>query len=124
MAYATFFEIGGHVIESKVVSSGQSPRPAATNYLLEKGKQMGVPKPLMRKGAKEIEKSTGIDIVKIGNVPGRARRAQWAFRTAAIIALADGPLPIGDAIAVGLLATYGTYEAAMIVKDVKEGVGY
>ena len=124
MAYATFFEIGGHVVESYVESQGQPSRPVANNVLLEKGKQMGVPKPLMRKGAKEIQKSTGFDIVKIANAPGRAKRAGWAFRTAAALALVDGPLPVGDAIAVGLLATYGTYETVMLVKDAKEGVGY
>lgn len=124
MAYATFFEIGGHVVESYVESQGQPSRPVAKNVLLEKGKEMGVPKPLMRKGAKEIEKSTGIDLVKIANAPGRVRRASWAFRTAAALALVDGPLPVGDAIAVGLLATYGTYETVMVVKDIKEGTGY
>ena len=124
MAYATFFEIGGHVVESYVESQGQHSRPMADNVLLEKGKQMGVPKPLMRKGAKEIQKSTGFDIVKLANAPGRAKRAGWAFRTAAALALVDGPLPVGDAIAVGLLATYGTYETVMLVKDAKEGVGY
>lgn len=130
MGYATFFEIGGHVIESyidqqnRVTLPNAGMRPASGNYLLDKGKQMGVPKPLMRKGAKEIQKESGIDLLKIANAPGRVRRASWAFRTAAALALIDGPLPVGDAIAIGLLATYGTYETVMVAKDIKEGVGY
>ena len=124
MSYSTYFEIGGHVLESYVESVGQPSRPIAQNVLMEKGKQAGVPKPLMRKGAKELEKSTGIDVMQIANAPGRVRRASWAFRTAAALAIVDGPLPVGDALAAGLLVTYGTYETVMIVKDVKEGVGY
>jgi len=130
MAYATYFEIGGHVLESYIDSQDRvtlpnaGMRPAGGNYLLDKGKQAGVPKPLMRKGAKELEKSTGVDLMRIANAPGRVRRASWAFRTAAALAVVDGPLPIGDALAAGLLVTYGTYETVMIVKDVKEGVGY
>ena len=124
MAYATYFEIGGHVLESYVESQGRPGRPNNVNPLMEKGKQMGVPKPLMRKGAKEIKKETGMDLIKIANTPARVRRASWAFRTAVALVAIDGPLPFGDALAAGLLATYGTYETVMIVKDVKEGVGY
>jgi len=123
MAYQTFFEIGGHVIESYVVSEGHPSRPLAKNVLLEKGKQMGIPKPLMKAGAKEIQESSGVDILKIANTPGRAKRAGWAFRTAAALALVDGPLPVGDALAAGLLVSYGIYETGMIVKDTKEAVG-
>lgn len=123
MAYATFFEIGGHVVESYVESQGQPSRPAI-NPLMDKAKQKGVPKPLLRKGAKEIKAETGIDVVQISQGLGRAKRATWAFRTAAALALIDGPLPVGDAIAIGLLATYGTYEGVMFVKDVKEGSGF
>ena len=123
MAYQTFFEIGGHVIESYVVSEGHPSRPLAKNVLLEKGKQMGIPKPLMKAGAKEIQESSGVDILKIANTPGRAKRAGWAFRTAAMFALADGPIPVGDALAAGLLVSYGIYETGMIVKDTKEAVG-
>lgn len=123
MAYATYFEIGGHVVESYVEGQGHPGRPAISP-LMDKGKQMGVPKPLMRKGAKEIKKETGVDIVQFSQGIGRGKRASWAFRTAAALALVDGPLPVGDAIAIGLLATYGTYEGIMFVKDVTESVGY
>ena len=124
MGYTTFFEIGGHVIESYVVDEGYPVRPSRNNVLLDKGKQMGIPKPLMKAGAKEIQKSSGVDILKIANTPGRAKRAGWAFRTAAMLALADGPIPVGDALAAGLLVSYGIYETGMIVKDTKQAVGY
>ena len=34
--------------------------------------------------------------------------------------MADGPLPIGDALAVGFLALYGGYEVGMAVKDIRQ----
>ena len=49
---------------------------------------------------------------------GRARRARWAFVTAATLAAADGPLPIGDAAAIVFLAGYGIYEGYGAVQDI------
>jgi len=121
--YSTFFEIGGHVIESYVDGDGTSPRPPR-NIIYEKGKQLGVPKPLISQASKEMKEATGIDIIKLGSAGGRGRRAGWALRTAAALALVDGPVPIGDALAAGLLVGYAGYEVTRTVFDVKEGFGY
>lgn len=123
MAYQTFFEIGGHVIESYVEQQGQPSRPAI-NPLLEKGRQMGIPKPLIVAGSKELKESTGVDLIRASRAAGRGKRAGWALRTAAALALVDGPLPMGDAIAAGLLVTYAGYEIVSAGLDVKEGLGY
>ena len=121
--HATFFEIGGHVIESYVERDGISSRPPR-NVVYEKGKQLGVPKPLIRQASKEMKEATGIDIVKLGSAGGRGRRAGWALRTAAALALVDGPVPIGDAVAAGLLVAYAGYEVTRTAIEVKEGLGY
>jgi len=124
MAYQTFFEIGGHVIESYTESQGHPARPMISNPLLEKGKEMGVPKPLLKQAQKEIKTASGIDIGKVSRSAGRAKRAGWAIRTAAALALVDGPIPVGDAAAAVFLVAYAGYESALAVQDLKEGVGY
>ena len=123
MAVKTFFEIGGHVVETYVEQKNMPTRPVI-NPLLEGGKQMGIPKPLLVAGAKEIKESTDVDLMKLSRSGGRGRRAGWALRTAAALALIDGPVPIGDAIAAGLLVTYAGYEIVTAVTDAKEGLGY
>ena len=121
--HTTFFEIGGLVIESYVVSGGVEQRPPQ-NIIYEKGKQLGVPKPLIKTASKELEEASGIDIIKLGSAGGRGRRAGWALRTAAALALIDGPVPIGDALAAGLLVVYAGYEVTRTAYEVKEGFGY
>ncbi len=58
-----------------------------------------------RKGDHTIH---GVD--GIGTVPGRARRARYAFTLAGSLVLVDGPLLVGDLAAAGVLIGYGTYE--------------
>lgn len=118
MGYGTFFEIGGHVIESYVDQEQYGPRPAA-NPLFEKAKEYGVPAPLVRQGAKETKQKTGVDPVVIGRATGRARRARRAFQIALALAAVDGPLPIGDALAIGVLTAYGAYEVVTAVGEVR-----
>ena len=120
--YSTFFEIGGHVVES-YYEEEFGPRPR-TNPLIVQAKRKGVPAPLVRQASKEIAASTGIDAMKVSSAYGRARRARRALTIAAALAAADGPLPIGDAIAIGVLGSYAAYETVMAVGEVKEGVGY
>ncbi len=119
MTYSTFFEIGGHVIENDVQSRGMPGRPAPTD-IKHIAKQTGVPAPLLRQGSREIQKTTGYDVARAAQAPGRLRRAQWAFGVAGTLAMADGPLPIGDALAAGFLALYGGYEVGMAVKDIRQ----
>jgi hypothetical protein len=95
-------------------------RPPATSLPKYVKKKYGVPEPVTKKAAKQIQQDTGVDLVKLVGVAGRKRRAVWAFRAAAALALADGPLPMGDALAIGVLAAYGTYEVVQGVKDVQE----
>ena len=116
MSYCTYFEIGGHVIENQVVSRKMPGRPAPTD-LKHVAKQTGVPAPLLRKAGKDVQEKTGYDVVRAAEGYGRLRRARWAATTALGIAAVDGPLPFGDAVAVGFLAAYGAYEFVAGIGD-------
>ncbi len=120
--YSTFFEIGGHVVESYYEEEfGSQPR---TNPLIVQAKRKGIPATLVRQASKEVAESTGIDAMKISSAYGRASRARRALTIAAALAVADGPLPIGDAVAIGVLSSYAAYETVRAIGEVKEGVGF
>ena len=119
MTYTTYFEIGGHVIESNVESRGLPGRPPQTDVKFI-SKKTGVPAPLLRKAGKEVQEKTGYDPVRAAGAYGRLRRARWAIGVAGTLAMADGPLPIGDALAVGFLATYGIYEGVRAFQDIRQ----
>ena len=123
MAYATFFEIGGHVIESYVEQAeGVPARPRPMTLEKELKRVAGVPAPLARAAAREINEKSGVDIGKMFAGMSHAKRASWAARTALAISMIDGPLPFGDALAIGGLAVYGGYETYQAVKDFSEAV--
>ncbi len=117
MTYATYFEIGGHVIETNLDPQIHGPRPAA-DPLMELAKKHGVPKPLARKAMKESSEALGYDVARASRGVGRLRRAKRALGIAGALAAVDGPLPIGDAVAVGLLGTYGIYEVVTGIGDI------
>ena len=121
MSYSTFFEIGGHVVESIV---DQPARPVVKTPVVLMKEKYGVPAPATKKAMKEIKQATGVDVHRLVGAGGRAKRVNWALRVAAALALADGPIPVGDAIAAGFLVTYAAYEVGMTVHDVKQGLGY
>lgn len=115
MSYSTYFEIGGHVVESYVAENyGARPK---SNPLMEYARQKKIPARLVREADREIKKETGISPVSISRTAGRAKRARWALTTAAALALVDGPIPVGDAIAAGFLAAYGVAEIGMAVSE-------
>ena len=110
----SYFEIGGQLIESNVDSP--TPRPPAVTAR-SVSKQLNVPTPVVRAVDRDVKKKTGISPLASAQKHGRARRAAWAFSTAATIAMADGPLPFGDVVAIGFLGVYGIYETHQIVTD-------
>jgi hypothetical protein len=117
MTYSTYFEVGGHVLEHHLNRPELPGRPAATGVKVI-SERTGVPAPLVRKAAKQFQKDTGYDPVRAAGAHGRFRRARWAFTTAATLAAVDGPLPVGDALAIGLLAGYGAYETVSAIQDI------
>ena len=119
MSYSTYFEIGGHVVESHVERPGVAARPSA-DPIRELARKHSVPVPLARAVVSEVSEKTDYDIHRASRAYGRLRRAKWAATTAATLAMADGPLPIGDALAIGFLAAYGVYETAHAVGDLRQ----
>lgn len=120
---STYFEIGGDIIESQVFDS---ERHQDTTF---------DPLPLFTpEGKFSDDEQMAIDIAEMviigatGNEDydgGRAlrsyerlRRAKTVATWAIALAAADGPLPIGDTIAIVLLTSYGIYETARAVDDI------
>jgi len=58
----------------------------------------------------EASKSMGLNPKDVVEAGGRLRRAQRAAKLALFLAAADGPLPIGDMLAIGVLGVYAGYE--------------
>ena len=56
--------------------------------------------------------------VKLARNLTRAGRAHRALVLAGTVAAADGPLPVGDMIAIGILSAYAGYETYRILDDV------
>ncbi len=117
MTYATFFEIGGHVVESYVETHHHDapirPRVRARD------RAHGVPKSMTKLALKQVSPD-GYDLNRAARGAGRARRARWALSLAGTLAMADGPLPIGDVLAIGVLGVYGTYEATQAYGDFRQ----
>lgn len=116
MSYATYFEIGGHVVEAHVDRPGIPPRPVL-DPIPELSRRTGVPKKLLHEGVRSIERDTELDLRKLGKKYQRAKRARWAITTAGTLAAADGPVPVGDALAMGFLAAYSAYEVVQIFRE-------
>ena len=120
MSYPTYFEIGGKIVESHVAPVA-TPRPAL-QPLYELGKEKGLSKRDVDTVTRTVKEDTGIDLDRIGKNYSRWRRVKWATTTAGVLAGADGPLPVGDALAIGFLSSYAVYEIGMIAKDVYDFV--
>jgi hypothetical protein len=115
----SYFEIGGRVVESYLDDNPAITSRPHYSPLVELGRKYGVSAPLVKMAGRETKKKYGRDPVEMtSETYGRARRAKWAFRTAAILAAADGPLPIGDIAAIGVLGVYGTYELYKVAEYV------
>jgi len=65
---------------------------------------------------KEAAKAAGLDPVEVAKSAARLRRARRAIQLAVTLAAADGPLPIGDVLAIGVLGVYAGYEVYKTVE--------
>ena len=121
MSYTTYFEIGGQVIETYVEGHHHHAplRPRADplhHYMKE---EHGVSKSMTRAALKQASPE-GYDLNRASRGAGRARRARWALSLAGTLAMADGPLPIGDVLAIGFLGVYGAYEGTQAYHDIRQ----
>jgi hypothetical protein len=119
----TYFEIGGDIIESQVFESDRhsdttfDPLPGFTpSGEFSDDEQMAIDVAEM-----VITGATGNEDYDAGRALRsyeRLRRAKTVATWAIALAAADGPLPIGDTIAIVLLTSYGIYETARAVDDI------
>jgi len=58
----------------------------------------------------EAARAAGLDPKEVAESVARVRRARRAAQLALVLATADGPLPIGDILAIGVLGIYAGYE--------------
>ncbi len=121
---SSFFEISGEIIECL-----DEDTPFRIQSLLESAaeevigsrvdRMMGIPN--QRKPAASVaEGETGFTPKEVGQSLGRLRRATTAATWAGTLALADGPLPFGDALAAGVLTGYAVYELSLIYRDYRD----
>lgn len=115
MGSVSYFEIGGQVIESEHATAS-NPRPRLATAKRPDVESLGVA--LAGQAVSDYQGKENYDPARAMKAAGRARRARWAFGIAATLAIADGPLPIGDAIAIAGLTIYGGGELIYAAHDV------
>ena len=104
----SYFEIHGHVVECITRTSTSPPSSQLGGFVAERperGRNSAKTEVARsaRREAEETESRTHWDAT-------RKMRVRTALTVAASIALADGPLPIGDSIAVAGLLIYSGWE--------------
>jgi len=115
----SYFEIGGHIHECEVYET-QSVRASHVQDVMETKME------LTRSFSGNYKNPTNTSYIYKPKLTGvktfrnlsRAGRAHRAAVLAAGLAAADGPLPIGDLMAIGVLSAYAGYETYRILDDV------
>ena len=113
----SYYEIGG-VIQESVTPSAQTAPSAVLHsspIFLDAAKRLQTVSHAKR-GTSSFMPSPKPG-VKLARNLSRAGRAHRALVLAGTVAAADGPLPIGDAIAIGILTAYAGYETYRIIDD-------
>jgi len=114
----SFFEISGEIIACELDETERlygRPSPTGLSSLIMMDTE--TPEGFSRSQKQPAGSAGGLSLSEAIAIPGRLRRATTAATWAGTLALADGPLPIGDALAVGLLSAYAVYEISLIYRD-------
>ena len=115
----SYFEIGGKVVECLLHQEAANTPTFGTPFdelVVMVGQKSA--EVVLSKAVSKTTKKESYDPLRASRAPGRARRARYALQTAAALAAVDGPLPFGDALAIGVLGTYATYEIVGAVGDI------
>ncbi len=117
---SSFFEISGEIIEcldEDTLFQIQSPLESAAEEVIGSrvDRMMGI-----SNQREPAAGETGFTPGEVVQSLGRLRRATTAATWAVTLATADGPLPFGDALAVGVLAGYSAYELSLIYRDYRD----
>jgi len=104
----SFFEIGGHIIECDITSHSSSTLMVSAAERPERGRiaARSQASPMLQTSSS----TGGLTVRDVASRVGRAQRARRAIAIAATLAAADGPLPIGDTIAIVGLTIYAGWE--------------
>ncbi len=108
----SYFEIGGHIHECEV-NDLQSVRTSYVQDFVDT--KMELSRSIPGNYKNEID----LPAPKLGKrrIVTRASRAYRAGALAGTLAAADGPLPIGDLMAIGVLSIYAGYETYRILDE-------
>ena len=119
MEPSSFFEVGGHVIEcmSAIETSAREHNISAQDIYTPSDLEIVVGVGSVVAEKLGYQESRALKVAKLARKAGRLQRAGRAAKMAGGLALADGPLPIGEMLAVGVLTGYATYEVYRVVFD-------
>jgi len=115
----SYFEIGGKIIETGL----NIEEALLQNYMVPGDILSPIPEKkdiFIGAGATAVAKAAGkekYEIARAMRAPKRFSRARYAIGLAGTLAAADGPLPIGDVIAMGVLTGFAVYQGYHGVKD-------
>ena len=114
----SYYEIGGHIHECEV-DEPQSVRSSHVQDVMEIKMELtrSFPGNYNTTKTSYIYKPKATGVKTFRNL-SRAGRAHRALALAGGLAAADGPLPIGDVLAIGVLGAYAGYETYRILDDV------
>jgi len=107
---SSYFEIGGHIVECSADDNTSLPSSISMVSVAERPERGRNSAKYETSPMSITSPSSGGKGESVYERTSRLRRARRALSIAAAIALADGPLPIGDAIAVVGLGAYAVYE--------------
>lgn len=123
MNISTYFEIGGEIVETVVLDSSRHQDTTFDSLpeFSEPGKFTDDELMAIAAGEFVFEALNINDQYEIDRALRSAERFRRAYTVAGwaiALAAADGPLPIGDTIAIVLLASWGIYETALGISDI------
>jgi len=121
MEPSSFFEVAGHVVEcmSSIETSAREHNIGVQDIFQPSDQELliGVGSVIAGKLSDKYKESSAMKAAKLYQKGKRLQRAGRAAKMAGGIALADGPLPFGEMLAVGILTGYATYEVYRVVFD-------
>jgi len=116
----SYFEIGGKIIETGLnIEEGllqQYLRPGDILSPIPEKKDV-----VIGGIATVVAKASGKDDYSISRAmraPRRYTQARNALGLAAMLAASDGPLPVGDVLAIGVLTGFAVYQGVEAVRDI------
>ena len=109
----SYFEIGGRIIECETKDDIHHARVPDVQMAFESKMELTRSLP----GNYVTEKEMIAPKLGKKRLASRATRAYRAGALAGTLAAADGPLPIGDVLAIGVLSVYAGYETYRILDE-------